>query len=137
MKRNPLSKERMRHLTGTVRSNAGRIEAEGGNYFTIFDFHVPFRLDFFQTPASSKAQFDPQKIHRAEFDLLVEIFRRASIRMPEAYHLDDVTISPLDDPAKIIGWHKVSNVTKYWTPGRDPDLFQIIMNEVLDEKRIK
>jgi hypothetical protein len=137
MSKQTLSKDRIRTFVRSIASNLGRVEPEGRYQIIIYDFVMPFRLDFFKRSAGG-SEFRPQDINPEEFDLVVGIFRRIAGRMPEAYHLDNTVITPWDDSGKVVGWHNMDNCEKYWVPGRDagPDTFEATIEEVLAEKGI-
>ena len=129
------SKERIRNLVHSIASNLGRAEAEGVNQLIVFHFLYPFRLELAKQNVGKEFEFRLEQIDLREFDFVVGVFRRIAARMPEAFRVDDGAISPMDFSGKIVGWHNVGNIERYWQPGvsSEPNPIDQIIDQVFAE----
>jgi len=144
MENKRLSKERIAFLSRSVWSEIDRYDANAGNLFVDF-FLSPFQDEQAHTHWHEQAQtnsvkraykFSPRAVDADEFNLVVEIFREIARQLPEAYHMDEVPVTPLDQPSKIVGWFDKGKVHQYWTQGRDEHPLRRIANEVLTKQGI-
>lgn len=131
MENKRLSKERIALLSSSVWSAIARYDANAGNLYVEF-FLAPFRHEQAKEHSVKGGfGFSRQAIDMEEFNLVVEVFREIAKQLPEAYHVDEGPVSPLDHQSKVLGWFNKEKVNQYWNQGRDEHPLRRITSEVL------